>query len=79
MTLNGSTVTGNTAAGSLGTGGGIYNNQGSVTLSNGASVTVTIIVTPKKAGTLTNTVHVSSASDPNEANNTATEQTVVTR
>ena len=49
-------------------------------LSNGASVTVTLIVTPKKAGTLTNTVHVSSsASDPNEANNTATEQTVVTR
>ncbi len=50
------------------------------TLSNGASVTVTIIVTPKKVGTLTNIAHVSSiASDPNEANNTATEQTVVTR
>ena len=49
-------------------------------LSNGTSVTVTIIVTPKKVGTLTNTVHASSiASDPNEANNTATEQTVVTR
>lgn len=49
-------------------------------LSNGTSVTVTIIVTPKKAGTLTNTAQVSSSSpDPNTANNTDIEQTIVVR
>ena len=49
-------------------------------LSNGASVTVTIIVTPKKTGTLTNTAQVSSASpDPNTANNTDIEQTTIVR
>ena len=59
-------------------GGTVSCNLGS--LSNGASATVTIIVTPKKTGTLTNTAHVSSsAPDPNEANNTDTEQTVVSR
>ena len=49
-------------------------------LSKGASVTVTIIVTPKKPGTLTNTVQVNSISaDPNPANNKDTEQTTVVR
>ena len=49
-------------------------------LSNGTSVTVTIIVTPKKAGTLINTAQISSSSpDPNPANNTDTEETVVSR
>ena len=47
-------------------------------LSNGTSVTVTIIVTPKKVGTLTNTVQVNSISpDPNPANNMDIEQTAV--
>ena len=50
------------------------------TLGNGASATVTIIVTPKKAGTLTNTAQVSSStSEANPANNTDSEQTVVLR
>ena len=49
-------------------------------LSSGASVTVTIIITPKKTGTLSNTVQVSSLSpDPNSANNTDIEQTTVVR
>jgi uncharacterized repeat protein (TIGR01451 family) len=49
-------------------------------LSNGSSVTVTITVTPKKVGTITNTAQVSSISlDPNPANNTDTEETVVSR
>lgn len=49
-------------------------------LANGASVTVTIIVTPRKAGSITNTAQVSSLSpDPNQANNTDTETTVVSR
>ena len=49
-------------------------------LNNGSTVTVTIIVTPKKVGTLTNTVQVNSiSSDPNSANNTDTEATTVVR
>src|SRR5687768_10652485 len=49
-------------------------------LSNGTSVTVTIIVTPKKVGTITNTAQLSSISpDPNPANNMDTETTVVSR
>lgn len=45
---------------------------------NGGAVTVTITVTPRRTGTLTNTVHVNSLSpDPNDANNTDTEDTVV--
>jgi len=49
-------------------------------LNNGTSVTVTIIVTPKRTGIITNTVQVSSGSpDPNPANNTDTEETVVSR
>jgi uncharacterized repeat protein (TIGR01451 family) len=49
-------------------------------LSNGASVTVTIIVTPKKIGIITNTAQVSSISpDPNSENNTDTEQTTIVR
>jgi uncharacterized repeat protein (TIGR01451 family) len=49
-------------------------------LSNGTSVTVTIIVTPKKAGSLTNTAQVNSiSSDPNATNNIDTEQTTVVR
>jgi uncharacterized repeat protein (TIGR01451 family) len=47
-------------------------------MNNSASVTVTIIVSPKKAGTLTNTAQVNSISpEPNTANNTDTEQTMV--
>jgi len=66
-------------AGSCGqTGSTVGCNLGS--MSNGASVTVTIIVTPKKTGTLTNTAQASSlSSDPNTANNTDTEQTTVVR
>jgi uncharacterized repeat protein (TIGR01451 family) len=49
-------------------------------LSNGNGVTVTIIVTPKRVGTIINTVQVNSASpDPNSVNNTDTEQTTVIR
>jgi uncharacterized repeat protein (TIGR01451 family) len=49
-------------------------------LSNGTSVTVTIIVTPKKVGTITDAAQVSSISpDPNPANNMDTEETVVSR
>jgi uncharacterized repeat protein (TIGR01451 family) len=49
-------------------------------LSSGASVTVTIIVTPKRVGTITNTAQVNSSSpDPNAANNSETEQTTVVR
>src|SRR5688572_5220620 len=60
------------------TGTTVTCNLGQV--SNGASVNVTIIVTPKKTGTITNTVQVSSGSpDPNPSNNTDTEQTVVSR
>jgi uncharacterized repeat protein (TIGR01451 family) len=60
------------------TGSTVACNLGQV--SNGTSVTVTIIVTPKKAGTITNTVQVSSGSpDPSPSNNTDTEETVVSR
>jgi uncharacterized repeat protein (TIGR01451 family) len=60
------------------TGGTVSCNLGD--LNNEASVTVTIVVTPKKAGTITNTAQVSSISpDPNQANNTDTEETTVTR
>ena len=49
-------------------------------LSNGTSVMVTIIVTPKRTGIITNTVQVSSGSpDPNPANNMDSEETVVSR
>ncbi|MCI0644217.1 MAG: calcium-binding protein [Chloroflexi bacterium] len=49
-------------------------------LDNGASATVTIIVTPKKLGTITNTAHVSSLQpDPNAANNTDTQATMAVR
>jgi uncharacterized repeat protein (TIGR01451 family) len=50
------------------------------TLENGASTTVTIQVTPKAQGTLTNTASVgSSAPDPDKSNNTATTETTVAR
>jgi uncharacterized repeat protein (TIGR01451 family) len=49
-------------------------------LGSGASATVTINVTARRTGTATNTAQVSSAaSDPNPVNNTATEETVITR
>jgi uncharacterized repeat protein (TIGR01451 family) len=58
-------------------GGTVTCNLGD--LANGASATVTISVKPLKAGTITNSAQVSSLSpDPNPANNTTTEQTVVT-
>jgi uncharacterized repeat protein (TIGR01451 family) len=47
---------------------------------NGGSETVTITVTPRRPGTVTNTAQVSSLSpDPNLANNTDSEATVITR
>jgi uncharacterized repeat protein (TIGR01451 family) len=49
-------------------------------LSNGSSVTVTLIVTVKKAGTITNTAQVNSISpDPDPANNIDTEETMIVR
>jgi uncharacterized repeat protein (TIGR01451 family) len=49
-------------------------------LSNSSSVTVTIVVKPKRAGTITNTAQVNSLSpDPNSDNNTDTEQTTIVR
>jgi uncharacterized repeat protein (TIGR01451 family) len=50
------------------------------TLAPGASATVTITVTPKAQGVITNTASVgSSAPDPNRSNNTATTETTVAR
>ena len=47
-------------------------------LASGGNVTVTITVTFKKAGTVTNTAQVSSLSpDPDSTNNTEAEQTVI--
>lgn len=47
-------------------------------LANGASATVSIVLTPTAAGTLSNTASVSSAvADPNTANNAATASTTV--
>jgi uncharacterized repeat protein (TIGR01451 family) len=48
------------------------------TLASGATATITIVVTTKKAGTLTNTASVTSGEpDPQTANNTATTTTTV--
>jgi uncharacterized repeat protein (TIGR01451 family) len=50
------------------------------TINKGASATVTLVVTPTSAGTLTNTASVTaSESDPNPVNNTATQETQVTK
>jgi uncharacterized repeat protein (TIGR01451 family) len=50
------------------------------TLASGASATVTITVTPKAQGVITNTARVgSSAPDPDRSNNTATIETTVAR
>ena len=50
------------------------------TLASGASATVTITVTAKSPGVITNTARVgSSAPDPDTSNNTATTETTVTR
>jgi uncharacterized repeat protein (TIGR01451 family) len=47
-------------------------------MSNGATATVTIVVTPAAAGIITNTVSVSSSvPDPNTANNSATATTTI--
>ena len=49
-------------------------------LANGANATVTIVVTAKKTGNITNAAQVSSMSpDPNQANNTDMEETVVSK
>ena len=67
------------SAGSCTTSGGTI-NCALGNLANGASVTVTIVVTPRRVGTITNTAQVSSLSpDPIQANNTDSEATVVTR
>jgi uncharacterized repeat protein (TIGR01451 family) len=70
-------VSATSTAGSCAEAGGIITcNLGD--LSNGASATVTIVVTPRRTGTIANTVQVSSMSpDPNQANNTDTEETTV--
>ena len=47
-------------------------------LANGASATVTIVIRPTAAGTITNTASVSgNQPDPNSANNTATQDTTI--
>ncbi len=47
-------------------------------LANGASATVTIVVRPSSAGTITNTATVSATeADSNTANNSATQATVI--
>jgi uncharacterized repeat protein (TIGR01451 family) len=49
-------------------------------IANGSSANISITVTPRRPGTVTNTAQVSSLSpDPNLANNTDSEDTVVTR
>jgi uncharacterized repeat protein (TIGR01451 family) len=49
-------------------------------IGNGGSVTITITVTARRTGTATNTVQVTSSSpDPNHADNTDSEETVITR
>ncbi|MCI0530279.1 MAG: DUF11 domain-containing protein, partial [Nitrospira sp.] len=50
------------------------------TLTNGASATITIVVTANTAGTMTNTASVTgNQSDPNTSNNTDSESTLVTQ
>ena len=67
------------------TAGGCSQLDGTVTcalgdIAGGGSVTVTITVTARRTGTATNTAQVSSSSpDPNLANNTDSEETVITR
>lgn len=67
------------------TSGSCSQADGAVTCSlgdlpSGASVTITIDVTARRTGTAANTAHVSSAApDPNPANNTDTEETVIAR
>jgi uncharacterized repeat protein (TIGR01451 family) len=67
------------------TAGNCAQANGTVTCSlgdiaNGASETITITVTARRPGTVTNTAQVSSLSpDPNLANNTDSEDTVITR
>ena len=49
-------------------------------IGNGGSVTITITVTARRTGTATNTVQVTGSSpDPNHADNTDSEETVITR
>ena len=49
-------------------------------ITNGGSENITITVTARRTGTVTNTAQVSSLSpDPNLANNTDSEDTVITR
>jgi uncharacterized repeat protein (TIGR01451 family) len=49
-------------------------------IASGGTGTITINVAPRRAGTVTNTAQVSSlSSDPNLANNTDSEDTVITR
>jgi uncharacterized repeat protein (TIGR01451 family) len=69
----------------VGASAGCVHSTGTVdcdlgTLANGASTTVTIQVTPKARGVITNTASVgSSAPDPDKSNNTATTETTVAR
>ena len=67
------------------TAGSCSQAEGTVTcslgdISSGETVTVTIDVSARRAGTATNTAHVASAApDPIPANNTDTEETAITR
>jgi uncharacterized repeat protein (TIGR01451 family) len=67
------------------TAGSCAEANGTVTCSlgdipSGGSATVTINVTARRTGTATNTAQISSSSpDPDQANNTDTEETVITR
>jgi uncharacterized repeat protein (TIGR01451 family) len=69
----------------VGASAGCVHSAGTVdcdlgTLANGASTTITIQVTPKARGVITNTASLgSSAPDPDTSNNTATTETTVTR
>jgi uncharacterized repeat protein (TIGR01451 family) len=67
------------SAGSCAQANGIVNcSLGDI--ANGGSVTITIAVTARRTGTVTNTAQVSSLSpDPNLANNTDSEDTVIVR
>jgi uncharacterized repeat protein (TIGR01451 family) len=47
------------------------------TIANDSTATIVLVVTTKKAGTITNTATVTSTDDPNPANNSVTEQTTV--
>ncbi|MEA2560175.1 MAG: hypothetical protein QOH06_1679 [Acidobacteriota bacterium] len=75
--VSATTAQGSCARGGKGKAGGAL-TCGLGSLAAGATASVTIVVQPPKAGTLTNTAAVSAAQpDPNRANNSAAETTTV--